>query len=68
MSNLENKQFIESRLLAFKDVIELQTALVMHKANNRILPENIQNTLVLIPEAEHHRRRLHSKLQLVYLL
>ena len=38
-----NPLFIQSKLLKFTDIVSYQTAIIMYKAKNRQLPENIQN-------------------------
>ena len=39
--------FSELRILKVQDIVEIQTALIMYKANNNLLPVNIQKLFTL---------------------
>ena len=52
-----NRLFILSRLLKIMDLVELRTLLVVHKAKNRELPEQLQKLFAPSSENEDHRRR-----------
>ena len=54
-----NVLFINSGLLKFYELVELQTLLVMFKAKTRALPANIQTKFILIEN--EGRRKGHSK-------
>ncbi len=60
-----NRRFIKSGLLKLKDLVELQT-LVMFRAKNRILPENLQKLFVFSSEDEEHGRKFHFKNQFAW--
>ena len=38
-----NQLFIKLKALKFKDLVDLKTVQIMHKAENKLLPNNIQN-------------------------
>jgi len=51
-----NPLFIRSGLLKFKDIVELQTLLVMFKARSKALPHDLQKLFVCTSEDGNHRR------------
>lgn len=58
-----NPLFIRSRLLKLKDIIDLQTLLIMLKARHKILPQDLQDLFVFTCplENDYHRRRYNFK-------
>ena len=56
-----NKLFIKSGLLKLKDIVELQTLLVMFKVKGRTMPDNIQNLFAFSSENKDHRRKFDFK-------
>jgi len=56
-----NILFFHSKLLKFKELVELQTLIVMFKAKNKVLPANLQNLFILIEN--EGRRKGHFKHQ-----
>uniref|UniRef100_A0A3B3IP09 Reverse transcriptase domain-containing protein n=1 Tax=Oryzias latipes TaxID=8090 RepID=A0A3B3IP09_ORYLA len=59
-----NDLFIKSGLLKLKNLIELQTLLVMFKARNRDLPEDLQKLFIFTTGDENHRRKYDFKQQI----
>jgi len=51
-----NPLFIRSGLLKFKDIVELQTLLVMFKARSKALPYDLQKLFVCTSEDGNHRQ------------
>lgn len=56
-----NPLFVKSGLLKLKDIIDLQTLLVMLKARLKSLPGDLQKLFVFTSEDENHRRRYDFK-------
>ena len=57
--------FTKSKLLKFKDLVELQTLLVMYKASTKSLPNNLQNMFSIIENEgrrKGHFRHLYARL------
>jgi len=50
-----------SKLLKFKDLVELRTLIVMFKAKDRVLPTNLQRLFILIEN--EGRRKGHFRYQ-----
>ncbi len=58
-----NSLFIKSGLLKLTEIRELQMLLIMFKAKNRVLPENLLKLFVFTSEDGNHRRRFDFKHQ-----
>ena len=56
-----NRQFFKSGLLKLKEIAELQTSLVMHKATSRMLPVYLQQLFAFGSDKEDHRRKCNCK-------
>lgn len=57
----KNKLYIKSGLDKLKDIVELQTLLVMFKVKGRTMPDNIQNLFAFSSENKDHGRKFDFK-------
>ncbi len=56
-----NRLFNSSKVLKFKDLVDLQVLLVMFKARNRLLPESLQRLFKSRSNEEDHRWKFNFK-------
>uniref|UniRef100_A0A8C6MEW6 Reverse transcriptase domain-containing protein n=1 Tax=Nothobranchius furzeri TaxID=105023 RepID=A0A8C6MEW6_NOTFU len=52
-----NKYFVLSKIMKFKDLVNLKILLIMFKARNNLLPTNLQRFFVLIPKNDKSRKK-----------